>query len=800
MACLSCSALVFELTLMRVFSLMFWHHFAYMIISVALLGYGAAGVYWTVHRPSGEQGGTASLPGARAASVFSLLSLASVYLVSKIGFDPLALRSFEQQLKLLLVYALLVLPFFFAGVGVVGLIERLPARIHSLYFFDLVGAGVGCMLAILAIGWVGAVQILIGATSLAAVAGALLSARATRERKLSLVALGLTLLLAALSVWGEPWDVPVAPSKEQTEFLAGGHAVELTRWSALSRLDVLSPQTGPPGPVGLAFSPSLSKGRWEGRIITQDGSAPTYMYRTDGNLDGLTFLDGTTQSFAYQLLPRPRVAVVGPGGGVDVLIALKAGASSITGIEVNPAMIDVVKNRYGDYVGHIFDRPEVRLVEAEGRSFFARSRDTFDVIQFSGVDTYTGLSAGAYVLTESYLYTSQAVDDFVEHLSPTGILSMSRWAFAPPRETLRLCITMVDSLRRRGVAEPEKHIAVFGGSGWATALLKRDGFTPGQLETLRAFAERMGFATLYDPYRRRDSPYDTMLRAPIAELHTLFDSYPYDVRPVGDDRPFFFHYYKWSTFLKKVQVSTGGFGKIQNPPFPIGHAVLLLSLLQIVALASVLILVPLFRARRLGLARREAVRTLAYFAAIGLGYMFFEIVLIQKLVVFLGSPARSISVTLATLLIASGLGSRLSERLRPEPRTLRAMGLVAVSLFTALALGSSPMLRLFLGQPDVVRAALAVLMICPMGVLLGSFFPLGIRRAASISPKLVPWCCGVNSFFSVFASMLAVLLGMEGGFTSVLLLAGAVYLLGAVGFTRLARSSHSASASQAACR
>jgi hypothetical protein len=447
-------------------------------------------------------------------------------------------------------------------------------------------------------------------------------------------------------------------------------------------------------------------------------------------------------------------------------------------VEVNPHIAELLTGRYHGFTGRVFSDPRVELVVAEGRHFLSTTSERFDAIQLSGVDTFAALSSGAYALAEAYLYTVEAVGDFLDHLAPGGLLSYSRYEFEPPRETIRNVSNMIEALRRRGVPDPAGRLMVVAGKEWANCMVKPDGFTAEEKEAVRRSTAALGFRVSYDPDRPGHDAYDRLVRAGPEERAAFLRDYAYDVSPVLDDRPFFFQYFKPRTLLRPPP----GVDLRRDWPVvvPTGLLTLAVTLVLLTLLSALLILAPLRGRVGAGAgARRGAV--FGYFAALGLGFLFVEITLMQAFTVFLGNPTYALSVVLFTLLSSSAVGSALTQG-RDARLTLLALPPVLV----AAAFGLRAALPALLGLPLAGRIACTMALLAPLGLLLGTAFPQGIRRLAGAAPALVPWAFAVNACFTVLGSASAVLLALLAGFRVPMIAAALLYALAAALLPRLA--------------
>ena len=901
--CLGLSIIMFEIALTRVFAIMMWHHFTYMVISIGLLGFGASGSLLTATGLGRKEG------GAERALVWTSLAYGfSVVLAfcftTFVRIDSLSLRHKpENALALFLIYLIVFVPFLLGGLGIGLALTRFSKNVSKLYFADLVGSAVGAGLSVLALKAFGssAAVVIAGCFGLLA---AFCFSFTTPRRYLFLsvpglaaaawLFLGFTGMLPSL-VGKVEWKVPYAVGKEAValeQVLADPGArkqYQMTNEpivklpSATAEVEV-GPRTGisPPmigGDMGLVDATLIAS-----RAVGQDGAAPTSLYEGAADLTKFPFLDDTQAASAYVVHKASgrtdqKTMVIGVGGGVDVLVALANGAQHVTAVELNTAMIDMVTDRYDEYLGGLFTTSplaeKIDLVNSEGRAWLRSHEDKYDVIQMSGVDSYTALSGGAYTLSESYLYTVEAVQEFYEHLKPDGIVCYSRFMLKAPkaaRETLRLANIAVEGLRRAGVAEPHKHVCVMrGGLDWASTMIKQTPFTQAEVEALRQFSRKQVFVGLmYDPLLAkeaeivplpehfavlrarvepaitgaskdiagrdeairvfcaaaaevakgkpvapallpeslRDQPVAKVLLSKLNQLkgpieaqsayvqktisdfrdlltsegaakQAFYESYPFDVRPATDDAPFFFNFYKWSSLLGAAWQANDADAFNYHTDFPIGHFILGISMVQIVLLAAALIFLPLRKLKHDGVRTPGTLRIFLYFAALGLGFMLFEIALMQKLVIFLGHPTYALSVVLTSLLASAGLGSLLSGRIRQVRK--KHLLLILLGVLAAIAMNVyvvNELLPQWLGFDLWLRVSIVVVMLVPTGLMLGMPFPSGIRVVERTCPHLIPWGWAINAFFSVFGSIFCIVLSMAIGFSNVFYVAAGVYVVG----------------------
>ncbi len=782
----SFGVLLLEIALTRIFSFTIWYHFAYLTISVALLGFGAAGSLLAV---SPRLAADSQLP--RSASLAAGVGVALVlFVVSALPLDPVAVLQDRQQLVNLAVYYLvLVIPFLAAGLAVAGAIAQAPARIAQLYAWDLAGAGLAALAAVPLIWWFGApVTVALAATAFG-VAAIAFSRPPTPSGVALAVALALATVAAAATVVFTPGS-----KKFLSIHMATGARPIFQRWTPINRVDVVAwDETTQDDRRGYRSWGASSRYTGPGqhfRMIGYDGDSCASLYRWDGEREELDWLHHHVFQAPYALKERPHVLVLGVGGGVDVLNAIANDATRIVGVELNPVTIDLERQLYAAYDGGIFDRPEVTMVAADGRRYLRSTAERFDVLEINSVATLSALFSAAYVLPESYLYTADAVGDYLAHLSPGGVLAIAmgdfnteRWQ---PRHTLRMVSNVRRALHARGVEAPQRHVAIVAsteGLAMAHTLVKNEPFTADEIARLDAFVAAEGFAYWQRPDRRVDHDAALLLWGNDAEREAFYAAQDLNLRATTDESPFFFNFYKWRRLRRRAH-------EIDDArTFATGQIVLLVMLAQSIAVAALLILLPLVRLRR-GL-RRVPRRSgyVVYFAAIGFGFVLLEISFVQRFVLYLGYPTYALSVVLFAMLAFAGLGSRWSARIaRARARALLEL-LAALAGLTALYLVALPALfGATLGATLAARIAIAVALLAPLGLVLGTFFPLGIEAVSAFGGGFVPWAWGVNACAMVVGTTAAVMIAMSADFRVVTLVAVASYAsgVGAISWARRA--------------
>jgi hypothetical protein len=782
------STLLLELALTRVLSVSLWYHFGFLVISTALLGFGASGVtlaLWTGLRERKNL----DLALAVCALAFAVCVVLSFWLMQRIPFDPFSVAVDHRQFYFMPIYFLVVaLPFFCSGLAISLLLTRGSKEINRLYGFDLLGAGIGCALVPLAIPRFGGT----GSVLLAAFVGglsALCFAWPTR-RALAITASLVSVILLAASFNGER----IIPIHVSANKLQGSISSIYSAWNTLSFVQVVD-------------FPGEGKEPGFRRMFIDAGTAATGIgdLRPDVRKVLAEHPDqaGELSTIAYVGKSNPKILIIGSGGGDQILDGLKAHASSITAVEINSIINDIVAVRMNDYWGNLFHQPEVRLVTDEGRSFVRRSTEKYDAIISVHTISNAAIASGALSLAENYVLTREAFEDYLDHLTPDGMIFFTRPEFQIPR----LFSTAREVFAERGMGPVTNHVFGFSIAGFlqmpgrlsfeAGFLLKKSEFRPEELKEIRriltAEAASGGDASslkiLYAPDERKaDSLYAQIVDAP--DLEKVFGTTDSQLAAANDDKPFFNQHTRWSRIRWKTVVDLFS----QKQPLgarlaledrPIAEVTLLILLVQSAVVAGLSILLPLALLDRASLRAEKPWAWLAYFATLGLGFIMVEIALLQRFLLFLGQPMYTYAVVLAGLLIFTGAGSYTVGKWSVESaRTLKRALAAAVIVVLAMATITPLLFRACLGFGLSSRITIALLVVAPLGFVLGMPFPLGLRLAMQRSSALGSWAWGVNGFFTVIGTVLALMLGMMIGFRMVLLIACACYLGGLLAITR----------------
>jgi predicted membrane-bound spermidine synthase len=779
LAAVTAATLLFTQVLVhRLVSAKLLNNYAFLVISLTMLGLASSGVALVRWLPSilADRADRISI----CAALFAISLPVSTWVFCRAPAPlPLPYRgafvvAFLQTVPVALVFAV---PFFFTGLILGVLLSDPSLSTPRVYFADLVGSSLGALAAIPALRVAGVERGLLAAAFALLVATLVLERpRRAPARLLALLAsLGLGgAALAADTVFALRTQVP-----SLVEGLGPPYRIEHMAWDAVARIEVT--RIPPPRAEGFNY-PSLigTNERFHERFqraLTQNNYAFTYALDYDGNPTSLSGIDETIYSAAYHAtsVKRPRVLIIGVGGGFDVLTGIFFDASEITGVEVNGATIEILTRTYEDYFRSWVKDPRVHLVAGEGRQYLEEHPGPFDVLQVSGVDSYSGTAAAANVFSENYLYTAEAFDLYLSRLGRGGILNLMRLEYEPPREMLRALTTAVAALRRAGVQNPADHVVMLTSTerNFTALLLKRAPFTKDELDRVYGWADQSRVLHV-SAGPGRNAParnaYQAFLVQEDARREALFVGvYEWDISPTTDDRPFFFKY----SFLRHVFSDDP-----QVAPFAPMLEYSALLLLACVGLAAVGVVYLPLRFLASGPARGDQTRRYAcFFAGTGLGYLAIEVGLLQKFGLFLGHPNYALSVVLAGLLFSTGVGSLVSGRVVSAFGSLRFVGYALAGVVLVETLAVMPRLGGWVTLPFALRCALVLGMVFPIGFLLGCYVPTALERLKREAPEFVPWAWGVNGIFSVMAPILAVWFSTSWGMSALIIAALPIYLL-----------------------
>lgn len=765
----SAALLAFQITLLQLLATSQWHHFAYFVISVAMLGFGAAGTLLSLTRDWLLARQELLLPLLLVGCALAMTAPLGIAQLLFGGFDSFLLFvATGEALRLAAAALLLMLPFALGALAIGLVFVAETERIGSYYFANLLGSGLGSLLGLLGLAWLLPQHLPALFALLVITAAALLL---PRQRRLLQATLSGGLALVGLVLFNPP-----APQLSQYKDLR--RALELP--GALT----LVQRPAAEGQVQVVQAPALRNAagislNWRGDVPSSPvvfvngdtfGALPPAPLR-DNPRDGATF------ALPYALRRPRRVLVLNAATGLDVVQALGNGATSVTAVEPQGAVTETLRAIAPQGFGQLLDDPRLDWQRMAARTWLARDQDRYDLIILPPLGSFGG-NAGLFALHEQQLLTRQALRQVWQHLEPQGMLTLTLWLDFPPRAPLRLLATLVETLLAEGIAAPAERIIAVRGWGTLTFCVMRTAPSAALLARARSFAGRWGFEPILLPDREPHQPQGYHSQ-PNDELLALFDrllgpdrerfyrDYPFRIAPVSDDRPFFSQFLRWGRIPELISL----YGQRTMPFLEIGLLVAALAALVLSLLAALLILLPLLRLPGGG----GRWLTLLYFGGLGIGYMWVELALIHRFVLYLGQPLYAAALVVGVLLVGSGVGSLLSGQLNGQ-RTGRWAGAVAGSL-ALLALLLTPLLEATLQFPMTARVGITVLLLTPLAILMGTPFPLGLRRLAHLRPQEVPWAWGINGCMSVVSAALATLVAVEIGFSLLLLFAAVAYLV-----------------------
>ena len=787
LALISATALAYEVLLMRLFSIIQWHHFAYMIISLALLGYGISGTFLALNK----DWLTRHFPVAILSNMVLLaVSLPVCFLVvQQIPFNPAEILWDPAQLGYLFAsYITLALPFFFAA-SIIGLsFYYFKQHVTSIYAADLLGAGIGSIGIIVLLYLFfpeNIFTVLILLVSLAA--GIFILATISKHETSSWVWASIfsLIIVTACLLLPNVNSLLISPYKSQSQYLT------------IPTTKIIEQHSSPLGLISVIESKNTPLRNAPGLSIRADVVIPEQLavFSDADHLSAITqfetnnkisYLDQTTSALPYHLKAMNKVLILGAGTGSDVLQARFHNGRQIDAVEQNPQIIKLIKKNYADFAGDLYSKPNVNLFNKEIRAFISGSDSTYDLVNLSLMDSFGNSSAGLYSMAENYLYTTQAVQQYLQHLTADGYLSLTRWIKLPPRDMPKIMATVIQVLTNNGITKPAQHIMVIRNWQTSTLLVKNSEITAKEIELLKQFCTQRNFDLVYYPgisetetnqFHIMKQPY---LFQSISELLSpqsdeFIKNYKFNIQPSTDDKPYFAQFLKWKTLPEMVSlIDSGGLFLLES-----GYLILIVSLLQAILASVLLIAIPLWLWKKKLVGESKINKQgLSYFFCLGLAFLFVEIAFIQRFILILHHPIFAITTVLCTFLISAGLGSYFSKRLANHSlnRLTIFWPIAALTvLCIAYILGFEWISHVILQQGDISRYVLSVLLIAPLGFCMGMPFPLGLMQLSRTMPEMIPWAWGVNGCASVISAILAVIIAMEFGFSGLITAAVLLY-------------------------
>ena len=738
------SGLVLEVSITRIFSAAIWYHFAFVAVSVALVGLGASGlvVQHRVKKLKGKWAENLTIYSAWGIAIFIPITLFVMHaLASQVIYLPLFMILFS-------------VPFFLVGIIISAAFNAFASVAGRLYAADLIGASAGALLVVLFLVLTGGEGATLIVGLIAAIGGTIFSriAKNTKKTVVSLLFVAFALSLIFLNHATQIFAIPTDPTaqKDLPIYLREhpGSKIVKTEWNSFSRIDVVEGGTGGEGLVAKVFI---------------DGGAGTNIISWDGKTESRQELSNWMQYLPFKMMQEPKVLVIGSGGGRDVVASLVSGSKDVTSVEINPIIYETVKS-YGDRAGNVYSHEYVRSYVDEGRSFITRSSEKYDIIYVPFVDTWASVSSGGLSVSENFLYTLQGFQQYYDHLTDTGKIVTVRWLIDAPR----FISTYAKLLEQNGIPQDQldRHLIMVTSDSYTQdpsvtmVIFSKSPFTDEEIRFFSQSFSQYGYKPILVPGQIMREPYSALLNGQI-NLDQFYDMFETKVYPVTDDNPYFLSFEK---------------------PLPGVVEVLLYASVGIVA---IFLLVPFAWMKR---RREEEVGTkkseigiatvIPYFAALGMGFILIELALLQKLILLMGNPTMTFALLLFTLLISSGAGSLLSARIaKNNMKNLVFIigGIAGLGILYFLFL--PPIIYSTIAEPIEAKAAVSIAILAPIGFLMGMPLPTGMRLLKVHRPDYIPWMWAVNGAFSVLGAVLAIALGIMYGSSLAMILGILIYLI-----------------------
>jgi len=756
----SFAALLLELALTRLFSVVLFYHFAFLAISIALLGLGAGGVFAYLKKTWLTRFETRNL----AAWLSVANALLIPFVLDVVLRTPVSLELSQSNfLRLTVIYIASAIPFFLTGLQFSIIFARESGHIPRLYGADLCGGALACLGIVPLLNFLGGPNTILFAALIAAVAGSVW-ATAANVRRVTLTLASVLLGLIAANHSGRLLDVVYAKGAFRDPTM-----VEFARWNAISRVEVDRQDNA--------------------KVIVIDADANTFIMNSDPknwqNTSWQKNLMSAPPALVNVLRPHGEYAIIGPGGGVDVLRAVANGSPDVTGIEINPIIANtIMRDRYADYSYHLYQRPEVHIHVTDGRSFVRNAKQSFDVVQMTLVDTWASTAAGAFALSENSLYTVEAFQEYFAHLKPDGMIAITRWEFQQPREALRVVSVAMEALHRLGVENPAKNFIVVSEGDLdedglpVVVLAKKSAFSQQEENAIEQHLNRYpNLVALYRPSDAGDNPFSSLIAS--NNPSAFARQYAYNVAPVNDNAPFFFFTLKLGQILRPQSLQLGIDWKVNLGVAVLGM-VLIISVIAVVAF----LVIPLALRQR----RRDRWERLLYFVAVGLGYIMVEIAFIQRFVLFLGHPTYALTVVVFLLLLSSGAGSLASRRWLGQASSAWLPLTIIVAALLLYVFILTGLLNALVGLAFIAKLLVSAALLVPLGFAMGMPFPTGLRALSLVSVDIpesrsnhagentVEWAWAMNAASSVLGSVLAMVIAIQFGLNITLACGAGAYL------------------------
>jgi len=752
----SLSGIVLEIAITRIFSAAIWYHFAFVAVSVALIGLGASGLLVHYRLKKIKENWAGDLTIASSIGIVVVLPLI-LYVMHSLA---------SQVLYLPLYMFLFAIPFFFIGITISAAFSAFANVAGRLYAADLIGASLGAILVVFLLQTMGGEGTTLVIGLLAAIFATIFSIVSKSKKKifLSLAFIVLASSLIYMNDSTQIFSIPTDPTaqKDLPIFLREnpGSYIVKTEWNSFSRIDVVEGITGEcePGSLDPYFNqPQCAEEELVAKIFI-DGGAGTNIISWDGQLDSLTELSSWMQYIPFKMIDDPKVLIIGSGGGRDVVAALVSGSTDVTSVEINPIIFGVV-NSYGDKAGNLYTHPNVKAHVDEGRSFVSRSNEKFDIIYIPFVDTWASVSSGGLGVSENFLYTLEGFQEYYDHLEDNGKIVAVRWLIDAPR----FVTTFTELLKQNGFSQQDisKHLLIVSSDSVENdpsvtmVIFSKAPFTNDETQFLAEFFNKNDYKPILIPDLVALDPYPAFFNGELS-TEEFYELFPTKVHPVTDDSPFFLSFEK-----------------------PIPTIVVNLVYVSLIIVAA-FILGPLIWIRKQHTEKTDLKTwsVILYFSSLGMGFILIELSLLQKFILLLGNPTTTFAILLFTILIASGIGSQISTRLiQHNTRNLLFIiaGILVMGFIYVVLLPE--VIYSLMAEEFEIKVIMTVGILFPIGLLMGMPLPTVMRLLKSHKPTHVPWMWAINGSFSVLGAVLSVAISILHGTSYAMILGTSIYFV-----------------------
>lgn len=784
---ISFSIFLYQVCLLRIISVSDYYHFAFLIVSVALLGFGISGsfLYFFINRLKSPD-----LIRLIFALSFSVSIFTSFILINHIPFDSFKIAwEIKQIFYLTAYYFFLLLPFFFGG-SFIGYILHSQEKPGITYFYNLIGSASGAITFIFLVGLLGKTGIIITSSVIGIIATFFLLNKKYLKIFLSLSLVFLIFMTAMLLFYPKAFEIRMSPYKSLPTVLRYPDSkIILSKENPYSILNVIDSQSIKSAP-GISLKYDKVPPRQLG--LTIDGDNLSAITQVKGDIKSLDFINYLPGSLIFESNPEPKnILIIEPGGGLDVLGALYFWQeSNIFVIQNNELIVDLLKNEksISQFSGNLYNRNNIFIYEIPSRNFVKTTGDKFDLIIVSLSDSFHPISSGAYSLNEDYLYTVESITELMKVLDEDGVLAITRWVQFPPSEDLKIISTITESSNRLGIDDLPQKVFAFRSWSTVTVLFKKDQFSSEEISLLKNKLDELNFDIVYfsgaksdetNIYNQFDKPYyydffKKIVESSKQERDNFYKDYYFNIKPSTDNNPYFYNFFK----LRQVPDIIKFFGKSTQPFGGGGYLILIVALIISIVLSFLLILLPL-RLKKINISFKRDFKFLSYFFVIGFGFFFIEIPFIQKFILILDKPAYSLAVILFSLMLSAGLGSYVSSKVEIKLKYVVLFLVVYIFLFVA---GSRFAVDFIIAKDLWQRFLYTVLLVIPLGFFMGMPFPKGIAAVKEKRGEIIPWVWAINGCASVIGSIAAVIISIHLGFLVVIVLSAVMYVLALVSY------------------